>query len=662
VISETSRTDETGGLAGGHSQFRTLAQAMPNHVWTSQPDGMLDWFNEQVFDYSGETLATLVGTGWASIVHPDDLVAAAAQWQAALISGNKYETEFRLRRADGAWRWHLARAVPIRDATGRITRWIGTNTDVDDRKNTEAWLERQVAERTVALTRSEEQFRLLVQGVTDYAIYMLDATGNVSSWNAGAERIKGYRPAEVIGSHFSRFYTPEDRATGLPERALETASRVGRFEKEGWRVRKDGSRFWAHVVIDAIRTADGKLLGFAKVTRDITERREAQLELERTRDQLLQSLKMEAIGNLTGGIAHDFNNLLMAVLGSLELLRKRLPDDPALLKLLDNAVEGANRGSALTRRMLAFARRQELTSERIDAATLVDGMRELMQRSLGPMVAIETSFPLELAPIEADPNQLESALLNLAVNARDAMNGEGRIVISGRQEELASADAQLPAGRYIVVSIADSGEGMDEETLKRATEPFFTTKGIGKGTGLGVSMVLGLAQQSGGTLKLRSAPGKGTTAEIWLPAASGKAEALPVPARVEPAATLQPRRSLKVLAVDDDALVLMNTSAMLAELGHEVTEAYSARDALKSMEAGGYDLVITDHAMPQMTGAQLSARIRERWPGIPIILATGYAELPPDADQGLPRISKPFSEADLARVVDQVTRAAVLAD
>jgi PAS domain S-box-containing protein len=639
-------------------------------------------------------------------------------------------------------------------------------------------LESQIEERTAALEQSEAQFRMLVQGVTDYAIYMLDAQGNVSSWNAGAQRIKGYAPEDIIGAHFSRFYTPEDQAAGVPQLALRTAATEGRFEREGWRVRKDGSRFWAHVIIDALRAPDGRLIGFAKITRDITERREAQLALEQseknvrsifetshlyqallnaegtllyanstsldgikaspqdvldrpfwdtpwfnttpgmseivrdavrsvsrgepvsqsmvlnlptgvrnfdftmrpvkndagevvamvpeavdttnrimTEQALQQAQKMEAIGNLTGGVAHDFNNLLMAVLGSLELLRKRLPDDPTLLRLLDNAVEGAQRGAALTRRMLAFARRQELRSERVDAVGLVGGMTELLQRSLGPMIAVETSFAAELPPIEADTNQLESALLNLAVNARDAMHGEGRIIISAREEALAVADGPLQAGRYVVLAVTDTGEGMDEATLKRATEPFFTTKGVGKGTGLGLSMVLGLAEQSGGTLKLKSTPGEGTSAEIWLPAASRGAEPVaspppPVQAPAEPA----PPRRLRILAVDDDALVLMNTSAMLAEMGHEVTEAYSARDALTAIEARGYDLVITDHAMPQMTGAQLALRVRELRPDLPIVLATGYAELPSGDDPGLPRLSKPFSEADLARAVDNAMR------
>ena len=287
-----------------------------------------------------------------------------------------------------------------------------------------------------------------MQGVSDYAIYMLDTEGHVISWNLGAQRIKGYQPEEIIGSHFSQFYTEEDRKAGAPQKALSTAAQHGRFEKEGQRVRKDGSRFWAHVIIDAIYDDNGKLIGFAKITRDITERKESQQKLEAARDALLQSQKMEAIGQLTGGVAHDFNNLLMAVLASLELMRKRLPDDPKLLHLLDNAVQGAKRGSALTQRMLAFARRQDLKKEPVDLPELVRGMSELLQQSLGPSVEIQTRFPLVCKPALGDLNQLELILLNLAVNARDAMPDGGQIVIAAREEIiLPGQGARLEAGK-----------------------------------------------------------------------------------------------------------------------------------------------------------------------------------------------------------------------
>src|SRR3954465_14945044 len=308
------------------------------------------------------------------------------------------------------------------------------------------------SDRHLASLSDDGRYRLLVEAVTDYAIYMLDANGIVTSWNPGAQRFKGYTAAEIVGQHFSRFYTDEDRETALPKRALETAAREGKFEAEGWRVRKDGSRFWAWVVIDPIRGPDGEIVGYAKITRDLTERKEAQQKLEKTREALLQSQKMEAIGQLTGGIAHDFNNLLMAVLGSLELMRKRLPNDPKLLALLENAGRGAQRGATLTKRMLAFARRQELKQEQVDIPELVRGMTELLQRSLGSSVSIETRFPLALKPVRTDANQLEMALLNLAVNARDAMPEGGQIVIAARQQEIGIGNGLKP-GSYVCLSV-----------------------------------------------------------------------------------------------------------------------------------------------------------------------------------------------------------------
>ena len=383
----------------------------------------------------------------------------------------------------------------------------------------------ETPDRIDASLTEEGRYRLLIEAVTDYAIYMLDPTGIVSSWNPGAERFKGYAASEIIGQHFSRFYTEEDQKSGLPARALETAQREGKFENEGWRVRKDGTRFWAFVVIDPIRRPSGEIIGFAKITRDLTERREAQQKLAETREALLQSQKMDAIGQLTGGIAHDFNNLLMAVIGSLELMRKRLPNDPKLVALLDNAVHGAKRGATLTNRMLAFARRQELKQEPVDIPELVRGMTELLQRSLGPSINIETRFPLVSKPVLGDANQLEMILLNLTVNARDAMPDGGQIVIATREEVL-QAGNQLKPGTYICLTVSDTGTGMDEGTLARAMEPFFTTKGIGKGTGLGLSMVHGVAEQSRGWFTLRSRKGEGTTAELWLPVAEGKAPAI----------------------------------------------------------------------------------------------------------------------------------------
>ena len=497
------------------------------------------------------------------------------------------------------------------------------------------------------------RYRILVEAVTDYAIYMLDPTGGVTSWNAGAQRIKGYAPGEIIGQNFSRFYTEEDRARGLPERVLEISAREGKFEGEGWRVRKDGSRFWAHVVVDPIRDAHGALTGFAKVTRDLTEQRQTQEALRRAREALFQSQKMEAVGQLTGGVAHDFNNLLMAVLGSLELLRKRLPDDPQQLRLLDNAILGARRGATLTQRMLAFARRQELDVRPLDLAALVRGMSDLLERSLGVDAQIEMLFDEVLPPIVADQNQLELALLNLCVNARDAMKKGGRISIDAQAKHIGPTHASgLAEGDYVCLSVTDTGEGMDANTLARATEPFFTTKGVGKGTGLGLSMVHGMAEQMGGRLLLASKLGHGTTAEIWLPGVAHVAQTARVESQSREPAPASSR--LKVLAVDDDRLVLFNTTAMLEDLGHSVMEAASGEEALELLHKHHFDLVITDQSMPRMTGIQLREAIRVQWPDLPVILATGYAEIPGGIQLKAPKLSKPFSERDLAKAVAAV--------
>jgi PAS domain S-box-containing protein len=588
--------------------------------------------------------ADIIGRNLA-ILYPDD--AATDEPGESLRRATREGTEtgegWRMRKDGSRFRAFIT-IDPIRDATGQITGFADVVRDISERRASEK-----------ALRESQEQFRLLVQGVTDYAIYLLDAEGYVSNWNPGAQRIKGYLPDEIIGRHFSRFYTEEDRARNVPARALETARTEGRFEKEGWRVRKDGSRFWAHVLIDPIRSDSGELIGYAKVTRDITERREAQEKLESAREALLQAQKMEAIGQLTGGIAHDFNNLLMVILGSLELMRKRLPEDARLNALLQNAVEGAERGAALTKRLLAFARRQDLKQEAVDVPELVNGMRELLQRSLTPSIGIELRFPPAIRPALGDANQLEMVLLNLVVNARDAMPEGGRITIAAREETVAADDVSgLKPGGYVRLTVADTGAGMDEATLRRATEPFFTTKGPGKGTGLGLSVVNGITEQIGGRFTLESRPGQGTTASLWLPIA-GAEGALPEAAPERHGQVPGSRLSLNVLAVDDDELVLNNTIAMLEDLGHAGIAASSAADALTLLRSGiAVDVVVTDHAMADMTGLELAGAIRRIWPGLPIVLATGFAEIEPGAGADLPKLAKPFSQKALAEELARV--------
>ncbi len=595
-------------------------------------DGVLHSVSPAWMHMLGHPIEQVVGRHFSEFVYADDACASDDALAHALDGDQSANYETRLLTADGGFRW-----IEWRTSTenGMIFAY---GRDITQRR---------IAEE--ALSESQEQFRHLVQGVTDYAIYMLDLDGHVSSWNEGARRIKGYEPDEIIGEHFSRFYTEEDRANREPQRALETARSEGRFIAESWRVRKDGQRFRASVVIDAIRDDAGVPIGFAKITRDITERDQAQRELEQAREVLFQSQKMEAIGQLTGGIAHDFNNLLMAVLSSLDLLRKRVPDDPLSRRLLDNAIEGAQRGATLTQRMLAFARRQDLKVDRINLPQLLAGMSDLVQRSIGPEWPISTSFPLRLPSIRADANQLEMALLNLIVNARDATPRGGPILISASKEMLGDDPAnKLPEGAYVRLVVTDQGSGMDAETLRRATEPFFTTKGVGKGTGLGLPMVHGMTQQIGGMFELLSHPGEGTSAVLWLPVAQDDAMTVAPEQMPEPEPQV-PR--LTILAVDDDALVLINTAALLEDLGHDVIEAESATEALAAFRArDDIDLIVTDQAMPNMTGSDLIAAIDEIRPGIPIILASGYGE-DVAARRSAIRLGKPFNQSQLASAI-----------
>lgn len=623
-------------------RYRLLVEAVTDYaIYMLDPEGRITSWNPGAQRFKGYAADEIIGQHFSQFYGEEDrrtgLPARALEISAR---EGKFESEGWRIRKDGSRFWAHVVIDPIRSPDGRLVGYAKITRDLTERKAAEH-----------ALRLKEEQFRMLVQSVTDYALYMIDADGHVSSWNQGAERIKQYRADEIIGQHFSRFYTEVDRRKGDPQNALAIARREGRFEKEGWRVRKDGTQFWAHVVIDPIHDEAGAIIGFAKITRDITERRDTQKALDQAREALAHSQKMDAIGQLTGGIAHDFNNLLMVILGSLELAGRRLPDDVRVATLIANATQAAQRGAALTQRMLAFARRQDLDLKPIDVPALVRGMTDLLQSSLGPSVQIETHFPLKLGLVHADANQLEMALLNLAVNARDAMPEGGNIVIAGREEIVkARSRSKLKAGRYVRLSVKDSGEGMDKATLRRALEPFFTTKGVGRGTGLGLSMVHGMTEQSGGRFFLNSQKGEGTTAEIWLPV--GKVSQ---PAQ-QAGRFIQDRvpgtRPLVVLAVDDDGLVLMNTAVMLQDMGHTVFEATSGNQALEILRREpSVDLVITDHAMPRMTGAQLAAAIKAERPDLRVILATGYAELPPGVEADLPKLAKPFRQQDLMQAV-----------
>ncbi|WP_218191050.1 response regulator [Enhydrobacter aerosaccus] len=520
-----------------------------------------------------------------------------------------------------------------------------------------ASLVQEAAERL----RIESRLQHFVEGVVDYALFMLDPNGIVTNWNTGAQRIKGYAASEIIGRHFERFYTPEDRAAGVPARALQTAIREGKFEAEGLRVRKDGTTFWANVVINPIRDDKGELLGFAKITRDVTERHRAQEALQRTQEQLAQAQKMEGIGQLTGGVAHDFNNLLTVIIGNLESIRRTLGTTPLdherLGRSIDHAMRGAERAASLTQRLLAFSRRQPLDPKPVNVGRLVAGMSELLRRTLGEQVAIETVLAGGLWPVLVDPNQLEVSILNLAVNARDAMPGGGKLTIETANAHLdeayARAQTEVVPGQYVVLAISDTGVGMSREVQARAFEPFYTTKDIGQGTGLGLSQVYGFVKQSGGHVKLYSEEGYGTTVKLYLPRLMAEQDVLVEPEQVHH--TPRSRNGETILVVEDDEDVRAHSTGILRELGYDVLEAATAAAGLQLLHGHPeIRLMFTDVGLPGgMNGRQLADHARSIRPDLKVLFTTGYARNAivheGRLDPGVSLLTKPFTFSDLAR-------------
>ena len=496
------------------------------------------------------------------------------------------------------------------------------------------------------LFESERSFRLLVEGVVDYALYMLDPTGIITSWNIGGQRIKGYTADEILGQHFSRFYTAADRANGKPARALKIAIEQGRYEEEGWRVRKDGSFFWASVIIDPIHEG-GRLVGFAKITRDITERRETQLRLEQMQRQLAEAQKLDALGQLTGGVAHDFNNLLMIVSGSIHTLKRGIGDDAKLQRAVA-AIEGAaRRGAALTSQLLTFARRQSVNPQPIDIAERMEAVRDVLNTGVGGTVKLSFEVDRAVWPVTVDVAELETALVNLVINARDAMPDGGTITIGAHNVSLSEA---ADTGDYVAISVADTGTGIAPDVLSRIFDPFFTTKPIGKGTGLGLSQVHGFAHQAGGTIEVDSELGRGTVVTILLPRERADLQA----ARTEP---MDSCGSGTVLLVEDNPDVAAASISLLEQLGYSVLRVADAEEALREVERDGVDLVFTDIVMPgKMDGLGLARRLREIRPGLPVLLATGYSDAAASVRGDFSILRKPYEIQQLSQALAKLPR------
>ena len=545
--------------------------------------------------------------------------------------------------------------VPVEHIPVREFDDVGRELGAAERHRKE--LEKQVVQR--ATQESERRFQILVQGVTDYAIYTLDPQGNVTNWNFGAMRIKGYSEEEIVGQHFSRFYTAEDRVAGVPTRALLTAINEGKYEAEGWRVRKDGTRFWASVVMDRIDDVNGNLIGLAKITRDITERRDAQQRLETAREQLYQSQKMDAVGQLTGGVAHDFNNLLTIIIGNLDTAKRTLESwqegaRARLERTIDNALIGANRAAALTGHLLAFSRRQPLKPTLLDVNKLLRNLSVFLKPSLGEQVQLEVVGAGGVWQVEADPAQLEAAILNLAVNARDAMPNGGQVTVEASNvlldERYCSENAEVRPGQYVQISVTDNGTGMTKEVVTHVFEPFFTTKQAGHGTGLGLSQVYGFVKQSGGNVKIYSEEGLGTTVKIYLPRTYGKKTGEhPVQQTVTPSAYGKET----ILVVEDDDDVRAFICETLEDLNYMVLQAGDAVSALGIIDGGGHiDLLLTDVILPGPNGRELATAALAKRPQLKVLFMTGYSRNAivhqGRLDEGVQLIQKPLTQSSLA--------------
>jgi len=625
----------------GEQRFRMLVQGVVDYaIYMLDPIGLVTNWNVGAERLKGYAPAEVIGRHFSLFYTAEDRAAGlpARALETAARTG-KFEAEGWRVRKDGSRFVALVVIDAIRDAGGKLIGYAKITRDVTQQR----------AERE-RLEESERMFRLLVNGITDYALYMLDLNGNVSSWNSGAERIKGYTAGEIVGEHFSRFYTDTDRAAGVPAQALAAAAGTGRFEAEGWRVRKDGTFLWASVVIDAIRDETGRLIGYAKITRDISERREAQLAMQRMQTQLAEAQKMDALGQLTGGVAHDFNNLLMIVSGHLSTLKKLTADDPKGVRAAEAVQIATQRGAALTRQLLTFARRQQVNPTALSVGGQIAALVDVLNSALGSSIQLTLDIPASTWPVNVDVNEFEIALVNLVLNARDAMPDGGSVMISA---ENVGDSGEL--GEHVALTVADTGMGIAPDVIGKIFDPFFTTKGVGKGTGLGLSQVFGFAHQAGGSVKANSTLGMGTRITLCLP----RSRALPGSAA---GADAVPGIAVTgtVLLVEDNPDVSAASVGMLEQLGYRVETVSDAASALAMLESGRrINAVISDVVMPgRIDGFALARALREKDPALPVLLVTGYADASREARDEFIILPKPYDVHELRAALLRVSSAA----
>jgi PAS domain S-box-containing protein len=609
--------------------FKLLVESVTDYaIYMLDLRGCVINWNAGAERIKGYAADEIIGKHFSTFYTPEDLANDMPRKALeAARTNQRFVTEAWRLRKNGSRFFASVVIDPVYEQ-GELMGYAKITRDITERQNALA-----------ELAKSENQFKTLVGGVTDYALYMLSPDGIVSNWNAGGERIKGYGPDEIVGQHFSRFYTPPDQDAGKPARALQIARDTGRYEEEGWRVRKDGTFFWASVVIDPIRNDAGELIGFAKITRDITERKQAQEKLLEVQKQLAESQKLDALGQLTGGVAHDFNNLLMIIGGNLNTLR-RDSLSPKSMRALQAIEIASQRAASLTKQLLTFARRQSVQPQAINLFDRFNDLEDVLKSGLGSQAVLQLDIARDLWNVVVDPNEFETALVNLVVNARDAMPEGGRVTISARNHL---------HRKHVEISVTDTGVGIPDDIAAKIFDPFFTTKPVGKGTGLGLSQVHGFAHQAGGTVGVKSELARGTTITICLPPGPEELTAAPLQPSMTGIGT--------VLLVEDNPEVAVASTSFFEQLGYSVRWASDASAALNEIDRDGIDIVCSDVIMPgKMDGIGLAKTIRHRKPEMPILLMTGYSAAASEVAGQFPILRKPYQLHELSRELQKLTR------
>ena len=639
----TAQREASEALAASEARFRAFTEAVPNQVWSAMPDGSLDWANRRTSDFVGVDEVRMMSSGWDARLHPEDVEEAMSKWRSALQTGDTYEAEFRLRDAAGHYRWHLARAVPLRDEDGSITRWIGTNTDIEDRRRASDALSELNVTLEERVDRAVRERDRAWKNSRDLQV-VISPDGRFQAVNDAWQAILGYSASDVVGRSYLDFIHPDDERSSQQALGIATADELAPYENRYRHA--DGGYRW----ISWVAAPEGGMIYASG--RHVTADKEAAAALEAAQDQLRQAQKMEAVGQLTGGVAHDFNNLLTVIRGSVELLERNDLSDARRRRYIQAIGETAERASKLTGQLLAFARRQSLTPEVFDVGESLRKVVDMVQSLTGSSIALKLDLPPDPCHVLADRGQFDTAIVNMAINARDAMAGEGTLSIGvGSVSGIPSIRAHAPVvGSFVAVTLADTGSGIQADDLQRVFEPFFTTKAVGSGTGLGLSQVIGFAKQSGGDIRVESTVGAGTTFTLYLPRASVMSDSMEADEHEGDVGG----DGVCVLVVEDNEAVGRFATDALRELGYDSILAVNGAEALEMLEQSPtrFHVVFSDVVMPGIDGLELAARVRSAYTGVPVVLTSGYSHvLAQNGTHGFELLHKPYSIGQLSRVL-----------